>query len=534
MYINQDRQITEVSIYELKELQGKLKKTGREAYEKFRDRILAEGFKYLFYFWQNDQGEKYIIDGHHRKKFLLKMADEGIAIPEFYPALRIEARDKKEAVKELLFLNSTYGEVTKHGLKELLKGYNLKPLELKGVHLVPKNVSLVKTFREMEREEQGKSEGDNELPEFNLELTSPGDLWELGGHRLLCGDSTLPGDVTRLMGGEQAVVIQADPPYGMDKSFDNDNLKGGRLTEFHRSWLAAASPHLVPWSCVYIWGVPEELWALWHSENFRDDKTYLNHLVWDKGGVGTGQKSETVKSYLNINEHCFFYTNGLVKAHNNLEDYWEGWDPIRLYIKEEVTKMGWKIKDTKRIAGHKENSRDHWMARSQWEFISEEVYTRFQVEAAGQAFPKSYDELRAEYEKLKEQYWLEHGGGLGFQHHFDNTHEAMSDVWSFPPVNSNNPERYGHPTVKPVELMERIVKTSSREGDTILVPFGGSGPDLIAAEKHNRRAYLMELEPGYCNIIVIRWLRWMVNNNREIGPVRLNGQEFDWKGVIDG
>ena len=59
--------------------------------------------------------------------------------------------------------------------------------------------------------------------------------------------------------------------------------------------------------------------------------------------------------------------------------------------------------------------------------------------------------------------------------------------------------------MKPVELVERAIRNSSRPGDIVLDPFGGSGTTMIAAEKSDRKARLMELDPKYCDVIVSRW-----------------------------
>jgi DNA modification methylase len=62
-----------------------------------------------------------------------------------------------------------------------------------------------------------------------------------------------------------------------------------------------------------------------------------------------------------------------------------------------------------------------------------------------------------------------------------------------------------HPTMKPVELVERAIRNSSKGRDTVFDPFGGSGTTLIACEKSGRQARLVELEPKYCDVIVRRW-----------------------------
>jgi len=62
-----------------------------------------------------------------------------------------------------------------------------------------------------------------------------------------------------------------------------------------------------------------------------------------------------------------------------------------------------------------------------------------------------------------------------------------------------------HPTTKPVELVERALRNSSKSRDTVLDPFGGSGSTLIACEKTGRHARLVELEPKYVDVVIRRW-----------------------------
>src|SRR5207253_7629307 len=75
-------------------------------------------------------------------------------------------------------------------------------------------------------------------------------------------------------------------------------------------------------------------------------------------------------------------------------------------------------------------------------------------------------------------------------------------VWS---VKKVNPQSMIHLTEKPVELATRAMEYSSRKGENVLDLFGGSGSTLIAAQQTGRRAFLMELDPPYCDVIVTRW-----------------------------
>jgi DNA modification methylase len=87
------------------------------------------------------------------------------------------------------------------------------------------------------------------------------------------------------------------------------------------------------------------------------------------------------------------------------------------------------------------------------------------------------------------------------QEHFWNGGRNQGDVWLVPKPKSNRL----HPTMKPVSLIERAIRNSSRRGDVVLDPFGGSGSTLIACEKTSRRAALVELERKYVDVSVLRW-----------------------------
>ncbi|ABR90497.1 phage related DNA methyltransferase [Janthinobacterium sp. Marseille] len=80
----------------------------------------------------------------------------------------------------------------------------------------------------------------------------------------------------------------------------------------------------------------------------------------------------------------------------------------------------------------------------------------------------------------------------------------QSDVWQIKKPHKNDL----HPTMKPVELVERAIRNSSHPGNVVLDPFGGSGTTLIAAEKSGRLARLIELDPKYVDVIVRRWQDW--------------------------
>ena len=93
-------------------------------------------------------------------------------------------------------------------------------------------------------------------------------------------------------------------------------------------------------------------------------------------------------------------------------------------------------------------------------------------------------------------------------------------VWEFNKSAKNDL----HPTMKPVVIPEHAIAHSSKTGQNVLDLFGGSGSTLIACEKTNRKCFMMELDPHYCDVIVSRWLKY-TNKTK----IKLNGEMTDWK-----
>jgi len=108
---------------------------------------------------------------------------------------------------------------------------------------------------------------------------------------------------------------------------------------------------------------------------------------------------------------------------------------------------------------------------------------------------------RADYQRQYEP--ILYGWPEGAQRHWCGDRD-QGDVWNIRKPQKNDL----HPTMKPVELVERAIRNSSRPGNVVLDPFGGSGTTLIAAEKSGRLARLIELDPKYVDVIVRRWQGW--------------------------
>jgi DNA modification methylase len=359
----------------------------------------------------------------------------------------------------------------------------------------------------------------DEVPEQVVGKSVPGDVWLLGPHRVMCGDSTSPTDVEKLMAGKVAVLLHADPPYGMGKENDgvlNDNLYASKLDQFQMEWWAACRRHLSETASAYIWGNAEDLWRLWYVGGLKNSEriSFRNEIVWSKP-TAQGMSSSVHRSYPNGSERCLFLMFGEQQMNVNSDNYWEGWESLRSYLADEMEKCGgsknWRVALGNQMGGH-------YFTKSQWAFPTKEAYTKLQSFAKEKAFRREYEELRREYEELRREFY-------SLRAFFDNTHESMTDVWQFNSVSGD--ERYGHATPKPVEMISRAVKSSAPVGGLVLEPFGGSGSTLIAAHQTNRVSYLMELDPKYVDVICARFQK--VTGIKPVSEA--SGQEHDF---LDG
>ena len=329
-----------------------------------------------------------------------------------------------------------------------------------------------------------------------------GQVWQLGRHRLMCGDATSREDIDTLMDGKKATLCFADPPYGMKKENDgvlNDNLNYDDLLEFNKQWIPLSLDALTDIGSWYCWGQDEPLMDI-YAFILRPMKktkplTFRNLITWDKFFKQKPTAIKSQRSFCVYDEKCLFVMLGRQVMSTNSDAYWEGWEPLRAYLDGERQKMGWNSKDIKRITGT--GMFCHWFTKSQWCLPTRQRYEMLQAAAAGDAFKRDYDELKRDYDELKRDY------DERCRSYFDNTHETyMTEVWHLRIAEQS--ERF-HPTTKPFEVCARAIKSSSRKGDVVLDPFAGGGSTLIACERLNRTCYTMELSPDWCQVIIDRW-----------------------------
>lgn len=272
---------------------------------------------------------------------------------------------------------------------------------------------------------------EDEIPDVDEEgdpITKLGDIWQLGRHRLMCGDSTSVESVAVLMDGALADMILTDPPYNVayeggtkDKlAIMNDNMDDESFRAFLQDAFCAGDSALKKGGAFYIWHADSE------GFNFRYACKAVGWevrqcLIWNKNALVLGKQDYQWK-----HEPCLY---------------------------------GWK------------SGASHY-------FVKNRKLTTVLNDGVDIDVMTS-DELRELIREITEQ----------------------SSV-----INENKPTRNGeHPTMKPVGLLSRQIRNSSRIGEKVLDLFGGSGSTLVACEQLDRVCYMMELDPKYCDVVVKRW-----------------------------
>ena len=276
-------------------------------------------------------------------------------------------------------------------------------------------------------------------------MTKRGDIWQLGRHRLMCGDSTEVSDLAILMGGEMADLIVTDPPYNVnygDKAqmldeylpgkghrnishIKNDNMDNQSFYSFLLATYQSAYEFMRAGAVIYVF----------HSES-------TSHLF----------RQAFIDAGLKLSQCLIWEKNTFVLGR---QDYQWRHEPV-LY--------GWK------------EGAAHY-------FINDRTQDTVILEDDINFESMKKNELVAYLEELRRKY------------------QNQTSV-----IYENKPTRNDiHPTMKPIPLIGKFITNSSKSGWNVLDLFGGSGSTLIAAEQLGRTAFLMELDEKFCDVIIKRW-----------------------------
>ena len=269
---------------------------------------------------------------------------------------------------------------------------------------------------------------ENAVPEVKEKPKSQrGDVWLLGEHRLMCGDSTQADDLAKLMDGDKADLVWTDPPYnvaidGKAGKIMNDDMSDAEFRKFLDAVYARYFENMRDGAVIYVAHADSERVAF--TDCFVKAGLKLSQiLVWAK-------QSGTLSR----------------------QDF--NW-------KHEPILYGWK-----EGAGH---------------YFCKDFTLTTVIDDDLDIDKLKKDEMVAMLKQIKEQM-------------------PTTVIRHDRPTKSDL-----HPTMKPVGLVQRMVEWSSMDGWIVLDLFGGSGSTLIACQKANRRARLMELDPKFCDVIVKRY-----------------------------
>lgn len=180
----------------LTEFQGGLKKRTDDDIKKIEKSIHDYGFATPFFVWKNG-GKNKVLDGHGRLQTLKHMAAKGEEIPAL-PVVYIDCPNEAAAKNLLLRICSTYGEMTAESVKDFLNGLeiNLEEIKLPDGLL---DLSAVLQNDDTKNDDDAPAAREDEPAQ-----SKAGEIYELGEHRLICGDSTDEATLARLMGGGES------------------------------------------------------------------------------------------------------------------------------------------------------------------------------------------------------------------------------------------------------------------------------------------------------------------------------------------
>ena len=226
--------------------------------------------------------------------------------------------------------------------------------------------------------------------------------------------------------------------------------------------------------------------------NKNTDFIFNSFITWDKGDFRAlswknPSKKNNLRSWFNTCEYCLYYTfQDKTPLRSPLNKGVDIFEPIFDYFFTEQKKSGLNNKQLDDIMGRKaafsyfNKKTSHGI-----EFPTRKHYLKLQQTGY---FQKPYEALKQEYEELKQKY-----EELRYTHHLDENHK---NIWN---SNIKNNGKL-HPTQKPLDILERIIKTSSNENDTVLDCFMGSGSTGIACINTNRKFIGIEKDGKYFEI----------------------------------
>ncbi len=387
-----------------------------------------------------------IIKGHQRCNVMI---DLGYTEAEVI-VLDIQDKAKEKALN--IALNKITGKWDNQLLKDLLVELDLEGYDFSvtGFH----RDELEDLIQQLDIPPEATDDDfDPDMEAENIEIpeSNSGDIWQLGRHRLMCGDSTDPNNIAELLNGSKLDLIITDPPYnvdygakteflehylGQEGSRNNSTIQNDKMdnSSFYRFLLSAfqnMSEAMRQGAAIYVF----------HAES-----------------TGTQFRQAYTDAGLKLAQCLIWEKNAFVLGR---QDYQWRHEPI-LY--------GWK------------EGAAHY-------FVNDRTQDTVLLEEEADLKAMKKQELVAFIEKI-------------FKDYRDQTTVHYE----------KKPSRNAlHPTMKPIPLVGRLMNNSSKPGWKVGDFFGGSGTTLMAAEQLGRTAYLMESDERNADVIVHRWEKYTGN-----------------------
>ena len=428
-----DLEIVYLKPEELTPYEGNARKHAPEDVEQIKESIKADGFNDPIGIW----GEKnLIVEGHGRRIAAMELGLDRV------PCIRLDhltdAQRRDYAIRHNF--TSDQSEFDFGKLRE-----EVAALEIEGL-----DMSYLDSLGEELQGALGESVDDyqiteDEPPEPPEEPTAKrGQIWQLGRHRLMCGDSTDTDDVAALMDGDLADLLLTDPPYNVDLGhyesaydarklhrrtdgllIENDSWENDDdFIEFLVKCFKNALDSMKPGAAFYIW------YASNQSMNFlrateKAEMEIRQHLIWNKSTFTLGRQDYQWK-----HEPCLY-----------------GWKDGAAHYFIDIRNIPTVFEDNIPDVKH--------MKKEEMAELIEKIY---------------------------------------------------SDRIPTTVINEDKPTRSElHPTMKPIGLLARQIQNSTKPDWLVLDLFGGSGSTMITCEQMNRVCYSMEIDPHYVDVIIQRW-----------------------------
>ncbi len=278
----------------------------------------------------------------------------------------------------------------------------------------------------------------------NIQVNA-GDVYQLGEHRMMCGDSTKKEDVLKLMNREQADMCLCDPPYNLN--YLQGKKKHGKAVE---------------------------------GFGYKRDRRYLGTDVLPPNFTELWMAN--IAKIAKENFHIIVYEN---------------WKNLRI-IWGEMEKY-WKVKNM--LVWHLPNRTQGFSAKYKF-------FSKYDIAMVGSSHEQNDLNLKPEEGLLHEEYETALYAIAGKPHWEGYEKGKRICPTDFIEYRADDAKSSGQGIVfgcKPVEILSPYLKVLTKRGDLVIEPFGGSGSTLIATEKLKRRCYLMEKSSVYCEVIKRRW-----------------------------